>query len=84
MRVSITFESSLITLLFYRLEHNLEKLEKDQDDDFNRWTIRSGRASELLDKFESKMPTVDEPLATQLEDVEKQEREFDVIKLLVG
>jgi hypothetical protein len=67
----------------FRLEQNLAKLEQEQDDDFNRWTIRSGRGSELLDKFEAEMPAVDEPLATQLEDVEKQEREFDVRKLIL-
>ena len=61
-----------------RLDQNLGKLEQQQNDDFNRWTIRSGRASELLDKFEGEMPTVDKPLAVQLEDVEKQEQEFDV------
>lgn len=61
-----------------RLEKNLAKLEQQQNDDYNRWTIRSGRASELLDKFESQLPSVDKPLAMQLEEVEKQEREFDV------
>ncbi|XP_020912247.1 dystrophin isoform X2 [Exaiptasia diaphana] len=61
-----------------KLDDNLAKLEKQQNDDFNRWTTRVDRASELLGKFEAELPRVDKPLATQLEDVEKQEQEFDV------
>lgn len=60
------------------LEQNVGKLEQQQNDDYNRWTSRSGRASELLDKFEAQLPLVDKPLALDLEEVEKQENEFDV------
>jgi len=62
------------------LDKNLDKLERHQNDDYNRWTSKSGRASELLDKFEAQLPLVDKPLALELEEVEKQEQEFDVRK----
>ncbi|XP_048577507.1 dystrophin isoform X2 [Nematostella vectensis] len=61
-----------------KFESNLNELESQQNDQFNTWTSRSSRASELLDKFESEMSTLDEPLALTLEEVEKQDQDFDV------
>ena len=64
--------------VFFRMEENLNKLERQQQDALERWRIRSERAGLALDKLEGQISVIDDPIGDDLETVRRQEDAFEV------
>ena len=63
---------------FFRMEENLNKLERQEQDTLERWRIRSERAGLALDKLEGQISVIDDPIGNNLETVRRQEDAFEV------
>ena len=64
--------------LFLRMDENLDKLERQQQDTLERWRIRSERSGLVLDKLEGQISVIDDPIGNNLETVRRQEDAFEV------
>lgn len=72
------FEMCVFSYYSFRLEDNLNVLERQQKDSLDKWKVRSERAGLSLDKLEVQFSVIDDPLETTLEGVKKQEEAFKV------
>lgn len=62
----------------FRMEENLNKLERQEQDALERWRIRSERAGLALDKLEGQISVLDDPIGNDIETVRRQEDAFEV------
>ena len=68
---------------FFRMEENLNKLERQEQDALERWRIRSERAGLALDKLEGQISVIDDPIGNDIETVRRQEDAFEVSTLIL-
>ena len=69
-----------IIAVSFRMEENLDKLERLEQDALERWRIRSERAGLALDKLEGQIAVIDDPIGETLETIRRQEDAFEVCK----